>query len=125
MITYLDATIGRILDAVESNPYLEENTLIILSSDNGAQHTDGHSAYFFNSSGPLRGNKRDLYEGGIRVPTAMHWQGIISPGSRTDHVSAFWDFLPTAAELAGVSVPEGLDGMSFLPTLTWISHRNL
>ncbi len=118
MITYLDATVGRILDTVKASPHLAENTLLILASDNGAQHTDGHSAYFFNSNGPLRGNKRDLYEGGIRVPTAMHWESVIPPGTRTDHVSAFWDFLPTAAELAGTAVLEGLDGISFAPTLT-------
>lgn len=118
MITYLDATVGRILDTVAENPQLAENTLIILTSDNGGQHTDGHSAYFFESGGPLRGHKRDLYEGGIRVPTAIHWGGVIDPGSTTDHVSTFWDFLPTAAELAGTAVLGGLDGISFAPTLT-------
>ncbi len=67
--------------------------------------------------GPLRGIKRDLYEGGIRVPMIARWPGKIQPGRVTDHVSAFWDFLPTACELAGVEEPEGIDGISYLPTL--------
>jgi arylsulfatase A len=65
----------------------------------------------------LRGQKRDLYEGGIRVPLIARWPGRIAAGSGTDHVSAFWDFLPTCCDLAGVTAPEGIDGLSLLPTL--------
>jgi arylsulfatase A-like enzyme len=117
MITYLDDTVGRILEAVDTNPHLAGNTLVIFTSDNGPQHTDGHSAYFFNSSGPFKGTKRDLYEGGLRAPTAMRWPGVIPPGTSSAHVAAFWDFLPTAAGLAGATVPAGIDGISFEPIL--------
>jgi arylsulfatase A-like enzyme len=71
----------------------------------------------FNSAGPLRGLKRDLYEGGIRVPLLVRWPGKIPPGLVTDHQSAFWDFLPTASEIIGAGVPSDTDGISFLPTL--------
>ena len=73
---------------------------------------------YFDSNGPLKGYKRDLYEGGIRVPMIASWEGKIVAGSTSDHISAFWDFLPTAAELAGVETPENIDGISYLPTLT-------
>src|SRR5262249_9713812 len=73
---------------------------------------------FFQSSGPLRGIKRDLYDGGIRVPMVVRWPGRVKAGSESDFVWAFWDFLPTAAELAGVSAPAGIDGLSVVPTLT-------
>ena len=72
---------------------------------------------FFNSNGELRGYKRDLYDGGIRVPMIARWPDKIKADSTTDHPSAFWDFLPTACELAGISAPEDTDGISYLPTL--------
>jgi arylsulfatase A-like enzyme len=72
---------------------------------------------FFQSAGPLRGIKRDLYEGGIRMPLLVRWPGRIKPGTGSDRVSAFWDFLPTAAEMAQAKGPEKLDGLSLLPTL--------
>jgi arylsulfatase A len=93
------------------------NTLIIFTSDNGPHKEGGHDPAFFNSSGSLRGIKRDLYEGGIRVPFIASWPGVIEAGSTSDHVSAFWDFLPTCAELAGIDAPEYVDGISLLPTL--------
>ena len=65
----------------------------------------------------MRGYKRDLYEGGIRVPTLARWPDRIPPGSETDHVSAFWDILPTACELADIPVPGDIDGISYLPAL--------
>ncbi len=77
----------------------------------------GADPEFFNSTGPLRGVKRDLYEGGIRVPMIAWWPGRVAAGSRSDHVSAFWDVLPTVCELAGVAAPEASDGISFLPEL--------
>src|SRR5581483_7017050 len=72
---------------------------------------------FFNSSGGLRGIKRDLYEGGIRMPMIVRWPGHVQAGAVSDLVWAFWDFLPTAAELAGAKAPDGIDGLSVVPTL--------
>jgi arylsulfatase A-like enzyme len=77
----------------------------------------GYKRAWFNSSGPLRGGKRDMYEGGIRTPLIAWWPGWIEPSSETDHVSAFWDFLPTACQLAGIDAPKDTDGISFLSTL--------
>ena len=72
----------------------------------------------FDSNGPYRGGKRDVYEGGIREPFIARWPGKVSPGTVSDHISAFWDFLPTACEIAGVSFPSNIDGISYLPALT-------
>jgi arylsulfatase A len=116
MVTRLDRDVGLILDRLRELG-LAENTLVLFSSDNGPAREGGAEPDFFTSSGPLRGIKRDLYEGGIRVPTIAWWPGRIAAGSVTEHPSAFWDFLPTAAELAGVTPPAGLDGISYLPTL--------
>src|SRR5207302_1929665 len=96
---------------------LKENTLVLFTSDNGPHHEGGHDAAFFHSAGPLRGVKRDLYEGGIRVPMIARWPGRVASGRVTDGIAAFWDFLPTACELARVSTPKDLDGRSFLPLL--------
>ena len=116
MVTYLDHTVGKIIDKLrEAN--VSENTLVIFSSDNGAMSEGGWSRRYFNSSGPLRGGKRDLYEGGIRVPTIAWWPGKVAPGSESPHVSAFWDFLPTVCEIIGVQTPSNTDGISYLPTL--------
>jgi arylsulfatase A-like enzyme len=73
---------------------------------------------FFNSNGDLRGGKRDLYEGGIRSPLIAYWPTVVPAGRTSDHICAAWDFFPTFCELAGVAIPEGLDGISILPTLT-------
>jgi arylsulfatase A len=116
MIHLLDEQVGAIV-AKLAELGLENNTLIVFSSDNGPHKEGGADPDYFDSNGPFRGHKRDLYEGGIRVPTIARWKGSIRPGTRTDHVSAFWDFLPTACELAGVTAPSGIDGISFLPTL--------
>jgi len=116
MITRMDSDVGRIMAALQQKG-LDEDTLILFSSDNGPHKEGGHDPEFFRSSGPLRGIKRDLYEGGIRVPTLARWPRRIQPGQVSDFPWAFWDFMPTAAELAGASVPEGLDGKSILPTL--------
>jgi arylsulfatase A-like enzyme len=115
MITRLDRDVGRIMDLL-GELGLEENTVIFFTSDNGPMPDREMTAYF-NSSGSLRGGKRYLYEGGIRVPMIVSWKGTIAPGSRTDLVSAFWDFLPTACDLAGLEVPQDIDGISYLPTL--------
>lgn len=117
MISRLDKDVGRIVQLIDELG-LGENTLIMFSSDNGTTHLDQEVDYeFFNSVGPLRGLKGSLYEGGIRVPMIARWTGRIRPGTVTDHVSAFYDVMPTLAEIAGVKPPENIDGISFAPTL--------
>jgi arylsulfatase A-like enzyme len=116
MVKILDDQVGAIQRRIEELG-LAENTLIIFTSDNGPHLEGGADPDFFDSNGPLKGYKRDLYEGGIRVPMIASWPGKIKPGSRTEHISAFWDVWPTLAELAGAEQPAYLDGISFLPTL--------
>tara|TARA_B100001175_G_scaffold49819_1_gene39164 strand:+ start:4406 stop:5827 length:1422 start_codon:yes stop_codon:yes gene_type:complete len=116
MITRMDSDIGRILSKL--NKYkISNNTLIIFSSDNGHHREGGNDPEFFNANGPLRGMKRDLYEGGIRVPTIAYWPNRIKAGSTSDQPFYFGDLMATAAELAGTSSPSALDSISFLPTL--------
>lgn len=116
MITRMDADIGRLFARLESLG-LDRKTLVLFSSDNGPHKEGGAAPAFFSSSGVLRGCKRDVYEGGIRVPLIARWPGRIAAGSGSNHVCASWDFLPTCCELAGVPVPRGIDGLSILPTL--------
>ncbi|MCZ2148771.1 MAG: arylsulfatase [Bryobacterales bacterium] len=115
-ITRMDTGIGRVLDTLKARG-LDENTLVFFASDNGPHHEGNHDANFFHSSGVLRGTKRDLYEGGVRVPMIARWKGKITPGQTSAFPWAFWDFLPTAAEIAGLPAPAGIDGFSILPTL--------
>ena len=117
MVSRLDRDVGRLLDLLKALA-IDQNTLVIFASDNGPHKEGGNDPTWFDSNGPLRGIKRDLYEGGIRVPLIARWPGAIEAGTTSDHVSAFWDFLPTAAELAGATVPEKLDGISYANTLT-------
>lgn len=121
MVTELDADVGKILDLLRERG-LAEDTLVIFTSDNGPHREGGADPDFFDSNGPFRGIKRDLYEGGIRVPFLAWWPGTVAPGV-TDHASAFWDFLPTACELAGLPIPTGLDGISYAPTLLGREQR--
>ena len=116
MITRLDADVGRLMTRLKELG-LEEKTIVFFSSDNGPHKEGGADPQFFHSSGPLRGYKRDLTEGGIRVPMIVRWPTKIKAGTVSDQVCAFWDFLPTAADLAGAKTPEGLDGISMAPTL--------
>ncbi len=117
MVSRLDRSVGEVM-ALLKDLKLEENTVVFFSSDNGPQGNQWQRvADFFHGAGPLRGYKGGFYEGGIRVPLMVRWPGKIKAGSSSDHVCAFWDFLPTAAEIAGVTPPPGLDGISFLPTL--------
>ncbi|MDP7133461.1 MAG: arylsulfatase, partial [Planctomycetota bacterium] len=116
MISRMDRSIGQILDLLDELK-LSQNTLVIFSSDNGPSSEGGQSLKFFQSSGPLRGAKRSVWEGGIRVPMIARWPGRIKPGRTSDRPSAFWDFLPTACELAGVKPPPEIDGISYLPEL--------
>jgi arylsulfatase A-like enzyme len=117
MITRLDADVGRLL-AKLAEVGIEKDTLVLFSSDNGPHKEGGNDPEFFKSSGPFRGIKRALTDGGIRVPALARWPGVIKPGTVSDHVWAFWDFLPTACDLAGVPTPAGIDGISIAPTLT-------
>jgi len=116
MVSRMDRDVGRLLDLLRERG-IAENTIVFFTSDNGPHKEGGHDPEFFDSNGPLRGLKRDLYEGGIRVPMIAWWPGKVAAGSVTEHVSAFWDFLPTCAELAGVESVAGVDGLSMAPTL--------
>jgi arylsulfatase A-like enzyme len=116
MITRLDADVGRLLKRLKELK-LDGDTIVFFSSDNGPHKEGGADPKFFQSAGPLRGHKRDLYEGGIRVPMLARWPGQFKAGRVSDHVWAFWDFLPTAAALATAKAPSGLDGLSVVPTL--------
>jgi len=116
MITRMDGDIGRLMAKLKALG-IDENTFVFFSSDNGPHKEGGADPDFFCSSGPLRGYKRALYEGGIRVPTIARWPGKIKAGSINDHISAFWDFLPTCCDLAGINIPEDIDGISMVPTL--------
>jgi len=123
MITRMDRDIGALLDRLKATGQ-DEDTVVFFTSDNGPHQEGGHKADFFDSNGPLRGIKRDLYEGGIRVPAIARWPGRIEAGSVSDHVWAFWDFLPTAAEIAGAPAPRDIDGTSMLPALLGKPQRN-
>ncbi len=116
MISRMDRDIGSILNLLDSLN-LSRNTLVIFSSDNGPSGEGGQSVDFFQSSGFLKGRKRSVYEGGIRIPFIARWTGKIPAGRISDHPSAFWDFLPTACELAGIEIPVKTDGISYLPEL--------
>jgi len=116
MIVYVDHSVRRILQKIRELG-IEGETLVIFSSDNGSHEAGGYHYAMLDSNAPFRGGKRDLYEGGIRVPTIAWWPGTIAPGSTSDHISAFWDFPATALDLAGVEPPEAMDGISYLPTL--------
>lgn len=120
MITLLDEQVGDIVHLVDSLG-IRENTIIIFTSDNGPHIEGGGDPEYFNSNGPLRGFKRDLYEGGIRVPLIVSWPAHIAEGSESDHISAFWDFMPTFNEILGNQFSESSkgDGISMLPT--WLS----
>lgn len=117
MVSRMDRDVQQLVDLLRTKGVLE-NTLIIFSSDNGTHEEGGHDPAFFDSNGPFRGAKRDLYDGGIRTPLIVHWPEKVRRGSVSYHLSAFWDFLPTFAELTGQPTPEWTDGISLLPTLT-------
>ena len=122
MIRMIDETVGKIDRKLEALG-LSENTIILFASDNGPHQEGFHEMEFFNSNSELRGMKRDLYDGGLKTPLIVKWPGKITAGTSTEHVSAFWDMLPTVAEIAGVNKPDGIDGISFLPTLLG-NHRD-
>jgi len=116
MVTQLDDYVGELMATLKKLG-LEKNTIVIFASDNGPHLEGGADPDYFDSNGPLKGYKRDLYEGGIRTPLLIKWPDKVKPGSKSDHISAFWDFMPTLAEIAGVALTEPTDGISFLPEL--------
>ncbi len=114
-ITMFDRQVKRLFNTLKAQGELE-NTIILFTSDNGPQK-ENHDPLFFKSSGGLRGHKRDLYEGGIREPMFVYWKNRIKANTTTNHPSAFYDIMPTLAEIASVKVPKQTDGISFLPEL--------
>lgn len=120
MVTYLDDQVGEIIQKLKDNGQYE-NTLIIFSSDNGPTYNGGTDSPYFDSAKPFKSEygwgKGFTHEGGIRVPMIASWVGKIAPGSTSDLISAFWDVLPTLADVAGVEAPSKIDGISFLPEL--------
>ena len=123
MVTWMDRDVGRLVDLLRELK-IDHRTLVVFTSDNGPHSEGGHKHEIFDANGPLRGFKRDLYEGGIRVPTIAWWPGVVEPGTTCSEPLAFWDFLPTACELAGVKTPEGLDGFSFVNALSGKPQRS-
>jgi arylsulfatase A-like enzyme len=117
MVSVLDKQVGEICATLDSLG-IAENTIVVFTSDNGPHLEGGADPDFFNSNGDFRGYKRDLYEGGIRVPMIVRWDGVVEENTKSDHISAFWDFLPTMADIIGAEHPKDIDGISFLPELT-------
>jgi arylsulfatase A-like enzyme len=116
MVARLDRNVGDVLRKLKELG-LDGNTIVLFTSDNGPHKEGGYDPAFFNSSGPLRGIKRDMTEGGIRVPMIVRWPGKVTAGASSDAVWCHWDLLPTAAELAGARTPPNLDGVSAAPLL--------
>jgi arylsulfatase A len=117
MITRLDGYVGQLMKKLKDKK-MDNNTIVIFTSVNGPAKEGGVDPKYFKSTGPFRGAKRELYEGGIRVPLIVRWPlGGIKPGTTTDVPSALWDILPTAAELTRTAAPKDLDGISLVPTL--------
>lgn len=121
MVSYLDEEVGMMVQQLKDLG-IYDNTIIIFTSDNGPSYNGGTDSPWFDSGGPFRSEqgyaKGNVNEGGIRVPMIASWPGKIKPGSVSDHVSAFWDVMPTLCEIAGTDIPEASDGISFLPELT-------
>jgi arylsulfatase A-like enzyme len=117
MIARMDRDVGRLVDLVDARG-LGRRTLILFTSDNGPHREGGGDPVFFRSAGGLRGIKRDLFEGGVRVPMIARWTGTIPAGRESAHPWAHWDMLPTLADLAGAENPPGLDGLSMRAALT-------
>ncbi len=126
MVSLMDRDMGRLMELLKELQ-IDEKTIVFFTSDNGPHNEGGHDHTYFDSNGPLKGFKRSMHDGGIRVPMLVRWPGKIEAGSVSDHPSAFWDYLPTACELAGAPAPARFgsgvnhsnetDGISYLPTL--------
>ena len=117
MIRNMDNSVGMIHSQLKELG-LADNTLVIFVSDNGPHEEGNHKVDFFNSNGYLRGKKRDLYEGGIKTPFIAKWPQKIEAGTTSEHLSCFWDFLPSFCELTGVQIPGNSDGISFVAAMT-------
>ncbi len=115
LVSEVDRSVGLIIELLKEEG-IYDNTIVIFSSDNGVHNVGGHDPLFFNSNGSFRGNKRDLYEGGIRTPFIVSWPAKANP-HYTYHTSAFWDFLPTVCDIIGVKVPKESNGISYLPQI--------
>ncbi len=116
MVTILDNQVGEIIEKLKELG-IDNNTIVIFTSDNGAHAEGGIVPEDFDSNGKWRGMKRDLYEGGIHVPMLVRWPGKVEPEVTSEHISAFWDILPTFCDMAQVEAPDNIDGISFLPEL--------
>jgi arylsulfatase len=127
MVSYLDEQVGQIMSLLKELGIVDQ-TLVIFSSDNGPTYNGGTDSPWFDSAYPFRSEygkgKGFVQEGGIRVPMIAKWPGIITPGTCSDHLSAFYDVLPTLCEVAGAEIPEETDGISFLPTLKGAGQRS-
>lgn len=117
MVSKLDRTVGKVVQLLDELK-LTEKTLILFTSDNGPTHNvGGADSAFFASAGKLRGLKGSMYEGGLRIPFIASWKGKIAPGTVNHTNWAFWDVMPTLAEIGGSTAPKDTDGISLLPTL--------
>jgi arylsulfatase len=120
MISYLDEQVGILVEQLKKLG-LYENTLIFFSSDNGPTYNGGTDSPWFESAGPFKSEfgwgKGFTHEGGFRVPMIVSLPGKIKKGTVSKHISAFWDVLPTVCDIAGIKIPKGTDGISFLPEL--------
>jgi len=123
MITRMDQDVGRLMRLLKELQ-IDDNTIVFFASDNGPHKEGGATPEFFRSSGPLRGYKRDLYDGGIRVPMIAHWPGMVKAGQVSQEPWAFWDFMATAAEIAGITNAPPTDGISIAPTLFGKTQTN-
>jgi len=122
MVDRTDVYVGQIIDKVKELG-LENNTIIIFTSDNGPHNAGGANPEFFNSAAGFKGMKRDLYEGGVRAPFIVSWPNKVKAGSVSNHVSAFWDMMPTFADIVDVKTPSTTDGISLLPSLLQESNQ--
>lgn len=116
LVGRIDRYVGEVLDRLRDLG-IDDNTLVLFSSDNGPHREGGNDPDFFRSAAGFRGVKRSLYEGGVRVPLIVRWPAVVGSARVTDHVSAAWDLLPTMAELLGADLSGPTDGLSLLPLL--------
>jgi arylsulfatase A-like enzyme len=123
MVERLDNEVGRVLAKLAEHN-IDRNTIVIFTSDNGSHQEGGHKVEFFDSNGIYKGWKRDLYEGGIHVPMIARWPGHVPAGKTSQQIWAFWDMLPTVADLVGVPSPSGIDGISMANALLGKPQQN-
>ncbi len=118
MISLMDRDMGRLFSRLKQHG-IDEKTVVFFTSDNGPHREGGYNPEPNDSNGPLKGIKRDLTEGGIRVPLIVRWPGQVPAGATSNHVGAFWDVMPTLANLAGAEdhLPDDIDGINFVPAL--------